>query len=152
MIKEETGTVISVDKEYVAVRVDAAAECSSCGMCSGGSSGNISCSNYPGVKKGDRVKIRINTSGGFLSALFTFFLPAFLLVIFLSVGEVIAKEIKVSNAATVKSVFLFFGLLAGGMSMYFGNMFLKKRPKYNPEIICRMDSADNKKKELEGRR
>ncbi|MBN2190615.1 MAG: SoxR reducing system RseC family protein [Candidatus Aureabacteria bacterium] len=142
MIKEETGTVISVGKESIVVRVDAAAGCSSCGMCRGSkTSGEISCRSYPGIEKGERVKVRINTTGGFISALFTFFLPAFFLVFFLTAGENISRSAEIMSPASVKLLFLALGIISGGVSMYSGNMFLKKRVKYSPEIISRISGS-----------
>ncbi|MCK9555283.1 SoxR reducing system RseC family protein [bacterium] len=146
MIKEETGTVISVDEKEVVIRVDAASECSACGMCRGSkTSGELSCGVYPGARKGDRVKIRINTAERFFSALFTFFLPAFFLVLFLTAGENISQSAKIMSPSSVKFLFLFLGMLSGGLSMYLGNIFLKKQVKYRPEIICKISGSDMKK-------
>ena len=143
MIKRETGTVSSITPNGVIVKMDASLECPRCSMCSASKTdGELVCLPYPGLKKGDKVRIEINTFRRFAATFFTFFLPTLLLIVFLVAGENVTAESAGGRGSFIMVGFLLLGLAAGMSSLIFGNKFILKKKQFIPKITGKVDMEE----------
>ena len=143
MIKRETGTVSSITPNGVIVKMDAPLECTRCSMCSGSKTeGELVCLPYAGLKKGDKVRVEINTFRRFVATFFTFFLPALLLIVFLVAGENVTAGSAGGRDGFIMVGFLLLGLAAGVSSLIFGNTFILKKKQFIPKITGKVDMEE----------
>ncbi len=143
MIKRETGTVSSITRNGVIVKMDAPLECTRCSMCSGSKTeGELVCLPYAGLKEGDNVKVEINTFRRFVATFFTFFLPTLLLIVFLVAGENVIAESERGGDGFIMVGFLLLGLAAGVLSLIIGNKFILKKEQFIPKITGKVDMEE----------
>ncbi|MEA3347124.1 MAG: SoxR reducing system RseC family protein [Candidatus Auribacterota bacterium] len=143
MIKRGTGTVSSITQNGVIVKIDASLECAQCSMCSGSKTeGELVCLPYTGLKKGDKVRVEINTFRRFAATFFTFFLPTLLLIVFLVAGENVTAGSAGERNGFIMVGFLLLGLAAGVLSLIFGNKFILKKKQFIPKITGKVDMEE----------
>lgn len=140
MIKREIGTVSSITQNGVIVKMDASLECTRCSMCSASKTdGELVCLPYAGLKKGDKVRVEINTFRRFVANFFTFFLPTLLLIVFLVAGENVTAGSEMGGDGFIMIGFLLLGLAAGVSSLILGNKFILKKKRFIPKITGKID-------------
>ena len=109
-------------------------------MCSGNKTeGELVCLPYSGLKKGDKVRVEINTFRRFIANFFTFFLPTLLLIVFLVVGENVTAGSAGGRNGFIMIGFLLLGLAAGVASLILGNKFILKMKQFVPKITGKVD-------------